>query len=58
MNEQDLQELIDEMKARSLEFERYSGQLGMNEHYWNGKKSEAAIVVEKLEWIKAGKPEN
>ncbi len=52
MEETVLKELIKEMELRVVAFEKNTEYLG-NEmyHYWNGKRSEAAFMVEKLTWI-------
>ena len=50
--EETLKELINEMELRVFEFEKNIELLG-NEmyHYWDGKRSESAFMVEKLTWI-------
>ena len=52
MEEETLKELINEMELRVVEFEKNMELLG-NEmyHYWDGKRSESAFMVEKLTWI-------
>ena len=52
MEEEVLKELIKEMELRVVVFEKTMELIG-NEtyHYWNGKRSESAFMVEKLTWI-------
>ena len=54
MNEETLKELIKEMELRVTSFE-YNRDLNKEvdaQHgYWDGKRSEAAFMVEKLNWI-------
>jgi hypothetical protein len=54
MEEETLKELIKEMELRVVSFE-YNRDLNTEvdaQHgYWDGKRSEAAFMVEKLTWI-------
>ena len=54
MDEKTLKELIKEMELRVTSFE-YNRDLNKEvdaQHgYWDGKRSEAAFIVEKLNWI-------
>ena len=50
--EQVLKELLKEMELRVVTFEKNAESLGTEMyHYWNGRRSEAAFMVEKLTWI-------
>jgi hypothetical protein len=52
MEEEVLKELIIEMELRVVAFEKNAESLGTEMyHYWNGRRSEAAFMVEKLTWI-------
>jgi hypothetical protein len=52
MEEEVLKELIKEMELRVVAFEKNMESLGTEMYnYWNGKRSEAAFMVEKLTWI-------
>jgi hypothetical protein len=52
MEENVLKELIMEMELRVFAFEKNMELLGTEMyHYWDGKRSEAAFMVEKLTWI-------
>jgi hypothetical protein len=57
MDEKTLKDLIQEMELRAAEFE-HSRNLYNYEtyqyHYWDGKRSEAAFMVEKLTAILQG----
>jgi hypothetical protein len=61
MEEKILKELLKEMELRVVAFEKNMGLLGTEMyHYWNGKRSEAAFMVDKLTWIlenKSGRSE-
>jgi len=54
MEEETLKELIKEMELRVVSFE-YNRDLNKEfdaQHgYWDGKRSEAAFMVDKLTWI-------
>jgi len=54
MTEQTIKDLIKEMERRAAEFERSRdlyGRIGNLRDYWDGKRSEAAFMVEKLKMI-------
>jgi hypothetical protein len=52
MEEEVLKKLIMEMELRVVAFEKNMELLGTEiYHYWDGKRSESAFVVEKLTWI-------
>ena len=54
MDEETLKELIKEMQLRVtlLEYNRdLNKEVDAQHGYWDGKRSEAAFMVEKLNWI-------
>ena len=54
MDEETLKELIKEMELRvtSFEYNRdLNNEVDAQHGYWDGKRSEAAFMVEKLNWI-------
>lgn len=54
MEEETLKELIKEMELRvtSFEYNRdLNNEVDAQRGYWDGKRSEAAFMVEKLTWI-------
>ena len=54
MKEQILKELIKEMELRVASFERnrdLNKESNVQHFYWDGKRSEAQFMVEKLTWI-------
>lgn len=55
--EKEIKELIKEMKKREAEFARLMEfSLRDMKNYWDGKRSEASFVIEKLEIILNNKP--
>ncbi len=54
MKEEILKELIKEMEDRVYTFEKNRDlykEIDSSHGYWDGKRSEAAFMVEKLTWI-------
>ena len=54
MTQEEIKELIKEMELRVWAFERYRDlhkEVDTKHGYWDGKRSEAAFIVEKLTWI-------
>ena len=54
MKEEVLKKLIKEMEDRVAAFEKnrdLSKEIDSSHGYWDGKRSEAAFMVEKLTWI-------
>ena len=54
MKEEVLKELIKEMEDRVAAFEKnrdLNKEIDASHGYWDGKRSEAAFMVEKLTWI-------
>jgi hypothetical protein len=54
MTDEVLKELIKEMEARAVSFESNRDcfeEVDVNHCYWDGKRSEAVFMVEKITWI-------
>lgn len=54
MKEEVLKELIKEMENRVAAFQKnldLNKEIDASHGYWDGKRSEAAFMVEKLTWI-------